>query len=158
MELGAVAATGVRVGYLLELGRLGLEFSAGFLMSPLKEDAAPSRSNASYLFTYRAGIGISGAIWRTFRVSGTFMIGAMTLTGASSASAFFGSELYSSVSGNFTVVNLGPELSLSWRPWRGLVIQLTPLALDYSPPHDAFTDEISYLLRIQVGGGLGWLF
>ena len=158
LEQEAALVTGIRVGYLLVLGRLGLEFSAGFLMSPIKEHAPSTWTNTSFLFTYGVGVGLSASIWDSVRAGATFLLGASTLTGASNHSVFFGDEEFSSVSGNFTAVSFGPELTLSWRPWRGLLVQITPLALDYSPPHGSFSDQVKHLLRIQVGASLGWGF
>ncbi len=159
LELGAATSFGLHAGYLLRWGRIGLQLGAAVMTAPVSDKTdGTADDGASWFVTFLAGPGFRFYILDNLWAGASVYVGASTLHGASADSFFFKDTIIAEVTGSFTSFALRPELTAGWHAWRGLTLVLTAFAVDYSPAHGQFTDNISHILRYQVGAGLGWSF
>ena len=151
LEASAAIELGLRAGWLWRLGRLGVSLDAGVSAVPVTDGGNQA---TGWFVSFLGGAGARLYLWRELWLGLHFSAGLSALDGAPPNIFLF--EGSSEVSGTFPVPMVRPEVNAGWTIWRGLTVYLTPFALDYSPPHEAFTKNIQHVLRYHVAAGLGW--
>jgi len=169
LDLGVGTEFGLELGYLWRWPKVGLHLSATVLAMPLSDKttsttaggSATGDATNSWFVSALAGLGLRWYFVDQAWAGLSFGLGVGTLFGASKDSFFFddkfSSKSIAEISGAFPAVAIRPALTAGWTVWKGLTLYLTPLAVDYSPAHGDFTDNIGYVLRYNVAFGLGWL-
>lgn len=150
-EVSAATQLGLRLGWLWRLGRLGLTVDASLLATPVTDALS---DDSAWFVALLGGGGARFYFWRDAWVGLHFALGLNTLHGAGAAMFLF--QHSAGVEGAFTTLALRPEITAGWTVFSGLTVYLTPFALDYSPAHALYTDNIKRVLRYQVGLGVGW--
>jgi hypothetical protein len=152
-EVGVAAQFGVAGGYLWRWRRLGLLADLSLLGAPAVDTSGGQRRTAWFL-SVLAGAELRYYPWPVLWAGLRLGAGVTTLLGAEAGGYFL--QDASEASGAFASVALRPALTVGWRAYKGLLLILTPIALDYSPRPADLSPNIKRLLRISVTAGVGW--
>ncbi len=155
LEAGVALEVGLRAGWRWRLGRLSLVADGSFSMVPGSEDVAGSEDQFWFLSVHGGGgarLHILDGLWAGVG----FGAGVTVIGGVDSDISLYDPRV--SVTGAIASFSLRPELTLGWRVWRGLTLVVVPLAISYSPRHEAYHPQVRHVLRFQVALGLGWSF
>ena len=163
VDLGVGTEFGLELGYLWRWPKVGLHLFATALAMPISDKTTTvttGSETSSWFVSALAGLGLRWYFVDQAWGGLSFGLGVGTLFGASVDSFFFDDKFSSKgiaeISGAFPAVAIRPALTAGWTIYKGLTLYLTPIAVDYSPAHADFTDNIDYVLRYHVSFGLGW--
>lgn len=156
LEVEPLFEIGLAGGALWRSGRLGISLAATALYAQVRDEVVDDQAG---FVTLLGGVGGRWFALPRLWLEASFGLGAQILAGADSSS--FLVRQPDKPAETYAGFALRPALTVGWAPWRGLELQLCPVALTYSPRVGGFGDlapSITHVLRVQVGAGVGWQF
>jgi hypothetical protein len=154
LEVKPLVEVGLAGGVLWRSGRLGISLAATALYAPVHDEVVDDQ--AAFV-TLLGGVGARWFVLPRLWLEASIALGTQLLAGADPSS--FLVRQPGQPAETYAGFALRPALALGWAPWRGLQLQLCPLAVTYSPRAAGFSDlapGIARVLRFQLGVGVGW--
>lgn len=153
LEAGVTAEVGLRLGWQWRWRSLALHADASLFALPGSEETGKGEDRFWFLSTY-AGGGVRYYLLRSLWVGARLSAGLATLVGVDGDVSLFDPGM--TVTGPVSLFALRPEVTIGLTIWSGLTFVLTPLAVDYSPRHRAFHEQVDHIVRYHVGVAAGW--